>query len=87
MPSEQIEHLARMPSRAPSAAPPSSTTIGWNVNGTGVNGSGMLICAAAAVSTVTNRPRRHAAARAKSARPAAGRQQRAAVEADRLGPS
>ena len=43
-----------MPSRGPSAAAPSSTTIGWNVNGTGVNGSGMLICAAMAVSTVTN---------------------------------
>ena len=43
-----------MPSREPSAAPPSSTTIGCSVNGTGVNGSGMLICAAAAVSAVTN---------------------------------
>ena len=43
-----------MPSREPSAAPPSSTTIGCSVNGTGVNGSGMLTCAAAAVSAVTN---------------------------------
>ena len=39
-----------MPRREPSAAPPSSTTIGCSVNGTGVNGSGMLTCAAAAVS-------------------------------------
>ena len=29
--------------------------MGWNVNGTGVNGSGTLTCAAMAVSTVTNR--------------------------------
>lgn len=43
-----------MPSREPRTAAPSSTTIGWKVNGTGVNGSGMLICAAIAVSTVTN---------------------------------
>jgi hypothetical protein len=43
-----------MPSREPSSAPPSSTTIGWNVKGTGVNGSGRLICAAITVSTVTN---------------------------------
>src|SRR5438067_4278494 len=42
------------PRRDPSAAAPTSTTIGWNVNGTGVNGSGMLICAAIAVSTATN---------------------------------
>ena len=43
-----------MPRRAPSAAPPSSTTIGCSVNGTGVNGSGMLTCAATIVRTVTN---------------------------------
>ena len=43
-----------MPRREPSAAPPSSTTIGCSVNGTGVNGSGMLTWAAIAVSTVTN---------------------------------
>ena len=43
-----------MPSSGPSTAPASSTTIGWNVNGTGVNGSGTLICAAAAVSTIMN---------------------------------
>ncbi len=43
-----------MPSRAPSAAAPTSTTIAWNVSGTGVNGSGTLICADVAVSTVTN---------------------------------
>src|SRR6476659_8757548 len=43
-----------MPSRDPSAAPPSRTTIGCSVNGTGVNGSGTLICAAAAVTAVTN---------------------------------
>ena len=42
-----------MPSRAPSGAAPTSTTIGWNVKGTGVNGSGMLICAATAVKFVT----------------------------------
>ena len=46
---EQIERPGRMPSREPSAAPPSSTTIGCSVNGTGVNGSGTLTCAAAAV--------------------------------------
>jgi hypothetical protein len=36
--------------------------MGWNVNGTGVNGSGMLICAAIAVSTVmkTTAPARSA---------------------------
>ena len=44
-----------MPSRGPSAAAPSSTTIGWKVNGTGVNGSGMLIWAAIAVRIVTKR--------------------------------
>src|SRR6185503_19779373 len=44
-----------MPSREPSAAPPTRTIIGCRVNGTGVNGSGMLTCAAATVSTVTNR--------------------------------
>ena len=43
-----------MPRRDPSTAAPTSTTIGWNVNGTGVNGSGMVICAAITVSTVTN---------------------------------
>ncbi len=42
------------PRRDPSAAPPSSTTIGCSVNGTGVNGSGILTCAATAVRTVTN---------------------------------
>ena len=31
-----------------------STIIGWMVNGTGVNGSGKLSWAAAAVSTATN---------------------------------
>ena len=44
-----------MPRRAPSAAPPSSTTIGCRVKGTGVNGSGTLTWAAAAVRTVTKR--------------------------------
>ena len=44
-----------MPSRAPSAAPPTSTIIGCSVNGTGVNGSGMLTCAATAVRTATKR--------------------------------
>ena len=43
-----------MPSRGPSTAPPSSTIIGWSVKGTGVNGSGTLICEAAAVSADTN---------------------------------
>ena len=38
-----------MPRREPSAAPPSSTTIGCRVNGTGVNGSGTLTCAATIV--------------------------------------
>src|SRR6185295_9029054 len=42
-----------MPRREPSAAAPTSTTIGWNVKGTGVNGSGIAICAASAVSAVT----------------------------------
>jgi hypothetical protein len=42
-----------MPNREPSAAPPSSTTIGWSVSGTGVNGSGTLTWAAAAVSALT----------------------------------
>ena len=41
------------PRREPSAAAPISTIIGWMVKGTGVNGSGKLSCAAAAVSTVT----------------------------------
>src|ERR1700730_1437030 len=44
-----------MPRRGPSAAAPSSTTIGWEVNGTGVNGSGMLTWAAVAVRIVTKR--------------------------------
>ena len=34
--------------------PPSSTTIGCNVSGTGVNGSGMLTCAATAVNAAMN---------------------------------
>ena len=54
MPSARYSIWLAMPSREPSAAAPTSTTIGWNVNGTGVNGSGTLTCAATAVSTVTN---------------------------------
>jgi len=56
------------PSLAPSAAAETSTTIGWNVKGTGVNGSGMLICAAMAVRTVANAtaPARSAARRARA---------------------
>lgn len=62
MPSARYSAWLAAPSRAPSAAAPTSTTIGWNVNGTGVNGSGMLICAAIAVSTVmkTTAPARSA---------------------------
>jgi hypothetical protein len=54
IPSARYSTWLVLPSREPSTAAPSSTIIGWNVNGTGVNGSGMLICAAMAVSTVTN---------------------------------
>ena len=50
IPASRYSTWLAIPSRAPSAAPPSSTTIGCSVNGTGVNGSGTLICAAAAVS-------------------------------------
>ncbi len=53
MPSARYRIWLAVPSRDPSAAAPTSTTIGWNVNGTGVNGSGRLICAAIAVRTVT----------------------------------
>ena len=42
------------PSRGPSTRPLSSTTVGWNVNGTCVKGSGTLICAAAAVRAAKN---------------------------------
>src|SRR5262247_795249 len=42
------------PRREPSASPPIRTTIGCSVSGTSVNGSGTLICAAAAVSAVKN---------------------------------
>ena len=52
MPASRYSTWLAMPRREPSAAPPSSTTIGCSVNGTGVNGSGMLTCAATAVSTV-----------------------------------
>jgi hypothetical protein len=55
-----------MPRRAPRTAPPTSTTIGCIVKGTGVNGSGTLICAAIAVSTIMN-----ATAPARSANPSA----------------
>ena len=54
MPAARYSTWLSIPSRDPSAAPPSSTTIGWSVKGTGVNGSGMLTCAAIAVRTVTN---------------------------------
>src|SRR4029450_11986031 len=54
MPSARYNTWLAIPRRAPSAAPPSSTTIGVSVNGTGVNGSGTLICAATAVNAVTN---------------------------------
>ena len=54
MPAARYRTWLARPSRDPSAMPPSSTTIGWNVNGTDVNGSGTLICAAAAVSAATN---------------------------------
>ena len=67
-----------MPRRDPSAAPPSSTTIGCSVNGTGVNGSGMLTCAAAIVRTVTNRTAAARNAAESSARADDGLQQRAA---------
>src|ERR1051326_4553445 len=53
-PSAKYRHWLVMPRREPSAMAPSRTIIGWNVNGTGVNGSGTLICAAAAVSAATN---------------------------------
>jgi hypothetical protein len=43
-----------MPRREPSTAAPTSTTIGCSVSGTGVNGSGTLICAATHVSTIMN---------------------------------
>ncbi len=50
IPASRYTTWAAIPSRAPRTTPPSSTTIGCNVNGTGVNGRGMLTCAAAAVS-------------------------------------
>ena len=49
MPAARYSSDAIIPSRDPSAAPPMSTTISCMVSGTGVNGSGTLICAAAAV--------------------------------------
>ena len=58
MPASRYSTWLVMPRREPSAAPPSSTTIGCSVNGTGVNGSGTLTWAAAAVSTVTKKTRR-----------------------------
>src|SRR3954462_15588521 len=45
-PSARYSIWLAMPRRAPSAAAPTSTTIGWNVNGTGVNGSRIAICGA-----------------------------------------
>ena len=60
--------LLSMPSLDPSAAPPRSTTIGWRVKGTGVNGSGMLTCAAAAVNAVINTTAAARMPRARSAR-------------------
>src|SRR5688572_26858676 len=54
MPAMRYSTWLANPSREPSTRPPTSTTIGWNVNGTCVKGSGKLICAAAAVSTVMN---------------------------------
>src|SRR5688572_21476344 len=51
MPAVRYSTWLANPSREPSTRPPTSTTIGWKVNGTCVNGSGKLICAADAVST------------------------------------
>ena len=48
-PASRYSACARNPSRDPSTAPTSSTAIGVKVNGTDVNGSGTLNCAAAAV--------------------------------------
>ena len=50
--SRQVQELAAgAEPRARATRAPSSTITGWNVNGTGVNGSGTLSCDAAAVST------------------------------------
>ena len=57
-----------------------STTIGCNVSGTGVNGSGMLICAAAAVSTIMN-----ATAPARSANLSARVSSRVTTRVSRVG--
>lgn len=53
MPSARYSTWLAIPSRDPRTAAPRRTTIGCSVNGTGVNGNGMLICAAMTVSTVT----------------------------------
>ena len=50
----EVQHLARRAEPRAEREAASSTTIGWNVNGTCVNGSGTLICAAAAVSAAKN---------------------------------
>ncbi len=73
MPAARYRIWLAHPSRDPSARPPSSTTIGWNVKGTDVNGRGTLNCAAAAVSAATNTTDANEIARASdadSARPA-----------------
>ena len=85
MPRARYRIWLLMPSREPSAAPPSRTTIGCSVNGTGVNGSGMLTCAATIVRTVTNSTAAARKAAESSARVGDGLQQRAGRRSVRYG--